>query len=326
MKVVCIGEMLIDFVCTDTNQGLVNGVNYVKKSGGAPANVAACIGKLGGNVLMVASVGSDPYGEFLQKEVEKYHIDTRYVSVLPLSTTFAFVSLADNGEREFAFNRGADEALTLSNEAIADLSQDAILHLGSATALLGGQLSKAYSQLAHAAKANGNIICFDPNFRIDLWRGNEKQFIEVCDEYFDIADIVKVSDEELELIAKTSDFEQGCAYFHDKGVKIVLVTLGGDGCLISQADTQTKAVKQVRVPAYKIVPVDTTGAGDSFIGAILYQMSQAVVDDAFFANDIAGFVEFAGKVSGLVCSKIGAMEALPTLQELEGMEFVAREA
>lgn len=315
MNVICVGEMLIDFVCTDTNQGLVNGVNYIKKSGGAPANVAACIGKLGGSASLVAAVGNDPFGEFLIQEVASYNIDTTHIQTLPMSTTLAFVSLADNGDREFAFNRGADVKLILNDTVIESLSQHSILHLGSATALLGGHLGDSYLALAKKAKENNNIICFDPNFRIDLWRGREDEFKHACDIYFAMADIVKVSDDELALFSASDDMAQGCQYFHSLGVKIVLVTLGGDGCLVSQNG------KQYVVPAYEINAVDTTGAGDSFIGAILFQMSQHEPTSDFYANDIQKFIEFAGKVSGLVCSKIGAMSALPTFNEVQAMTF-----
>lgn len=315
MNVICVGEMLIDFVCIDTNMGLVNGVNYVKKSGGAPANVAACIGKLGGDAILVGAVGFDPFGEFLIQEVQNYNVNTKHVASLPLSTTFAFVSLADNGEREFAFCRGADEKLSLDKAIVSDLSQNSILHLGSATALLGGELAYTYLQLAQAAKARGNMICFDPNFRIDLWRNREDDFRQACVPYFQMADIVKVSDDELILLSEQESMEEGCQYFHDMGVKTVLVTLGGDGCLVSHNGQQS------RVPAYEINAVDTTGAGDSFIGAMLFKMSQSPAGTMFTLQDIEKFVAFAGKVSGLVCAKVGAMSALPTLAEVEAMTF-----
>lgn len=319
MKVVCIGEMLIDMVCTDTNLGLVNGVNYVKKSGGAPANVAAAVGKLGGTAHLVAAVGSDPFGTFLINEIAQYNVDTQYISVLPMSTTFAFVSLADDGQREFAFNRGADEHLSLDDKSIAFLTDNTILHVGSATALLGGTISDTYLKLTQAAHAKGNIICFDPNFRIGLWAGEEAAFISACKPYFEMADIVKVSDEELTLFTNTTDMAAGCQYFHDLGVKIVLVTLGGDGCLISQNG------KSTRVPAYKIKAIDTTGAGDSFIGAVLYQLAQHAPDDTFYADQMPEFVAFAGKVSALVCATLGAMSALPTLAEVQAQQFEINE-
>lgn len=319
MKVICVGEMLIDFVCTDTNMGLVNGVNYVKKSGGAPANVAACIGKLGGEASLVASVGHDPYGEFLIQEVKNYQVNTDFINVLPMSTTFAFVSLADNGEREFAFNRGADEQLKLTASEVSELTDNSILHLGSATALLGGSLSDSYLALAKEAKRKGNIICFDPNYRIDLWRGRDQEFKDACTTYFKMADMVKVSDEELTLLSGEKDMKVGCKFFHDLGVKMILVTLGPDGCLVSLNGDQTI------VPAYEISAVDTTGAGDSFIGALLFKMSQAAPGDNFYEDNIHEFVAFAGKVSGLVCSSIGAMSALPTLSEVESMDFTIKQ-
>jgi fructokinase len=312
--------MLIDFVCTDTNLGLVKGVNYVKKSGGAPANVAACIAKLGGDAVLVAAVGSDPFGEFLIQEVQNYGVNTNYVASLPSSTTLAFVSLASDGAREFAFNRGADEELALGDAAIESLTHGSILHLGSATALLGGKLGLSYLQLAKTAKSKGNIICFDPNHRIDLWKDKEDDFINACAPYFEMADIVKVSDDELLLLTKEENMEAGCHYFHRRGVKIVLVTLGGDGCLISQNG------KQIRIPAYDINAVDTTGAGDSFIGAMLFKMAQTKPGANFYQDDMKQFVAFAGKVSGLVCSNIGAMSALPTLSEVESMSFKVRTA
>lgn len=318
MKIICIGEMLIDFVCTDTNSGLVNGVNYVKKSGGAPANVAACIGKLGGEPVLVGSVGNDPFGEFLIEEVKRYAVNTDHVASLSTSTTLAFVSLGDNGEREFAFNRGADEQLNLDDNTISTLLTDSILHLGSATALLGGELGESYLRIAQQGKNNGNIICFDPNYRVDLWRGRDAEFRDICNTYFALADIVKVSDEELVLLSQKDDMAEGCQYFHDLGVKVVLVTLGPDGCLISQNG------QHYIVPAYEINAVDTTGAGDSFIGAILFQMAKSGPSDNFYHDDFKGFIEFAGKVSGLVCAKIGAMTALPTLPEVNAMTFVVK--
>ena len=314
-KIICVGEMLIDFVCVDTNAGLSNGINFIKKPGGAPANVAACIGKLGGTSAIVAAIGNDPFGAYLKNEVAHYHVNTDFVETVDIPTTLAFVSLADDGEREFAFNRGADEHLTLSDIAMATLLDNAILHLGSATALMGGELTKSYKKIAIAAKTNGNVICFDPNYRVDLWRGKIDLFRQSCEEYFQLADIVKVSDEELVLLAQSSTLENGCQFLHDKGIKIVMVTLGSKGCFVSHGKTQ------YLVPAYEINAVDTTGAGDSFIGAILYKMSNHSQGTDFYASQLREFVEFAERVSGLVCSKIGAMTALPTILEINSLTF-----
>ncbi|MDP5133570.1 MAG: PfkB family carbohydrate kinase [Paraglaciecola sp.] len=114
-KVVCIGEMLIDFVYVDTNAGLSKGSNFIKKPSGAPANVAA--------------LGNEPFGTYLKNEVVDYHVNTDFVETVDMPTTLAAVSLAYDGEREFAFNRGDDEHLTLSDIAMATLLNNAICQL-----------------------------------------------------------------------------------------------------------------------------------------------------------------------------------------------------
>lgn len=313
--VVCVGEMLIDFVCIDTQASLAEGNQFIKKAGGAPANVAACIGQLGGKVSLVCAVGDDAFGHYLIEQMQHFHVNTEFVEVSKLPTTLAFVSLSDDGERDFAFNRGADRTLQLIDQDIENILSDSILHLGSATALLGGPLSHSYSQIAKLAKQQDMLICFDPNYRVDLWQGKTPLFRQRCDPFISLADIVKVSEEELYLLSSCQDFQAACLYFHQLGVKIVLVTLGSKGCLISQAG------KQVLVPAYQTQAIDTTGAGDAFIGAILFQLAQSEKDSDFFADQIEHYVEFAQKVSCLVCANLGAMTALPTLCEVESRTF-----
>lgn len=315
MKVICVGEMLIDFVCTDRNAGLIGGQNYVKKSGGAPANVAACIGKLGGDAIFVGAVGNDPFGEYLKKELEHYHVSTEYLSQISVPTTLAFVSLFDDGEREFDFIRGADQELKLSKATIKNLLRDSILHLGSATALLDGPLKATYLNLAIKAKINGNLISFDPNYRVDLWKDKTAEFCERAKIFFGYADVVKVSEEELALLTQKNSLTAGCEEIHKYGVRVVFVTLGSKGCLVSTSSSQ------YLVPAYEINAVDTTGAGDSFIGAILFRMSNADPGKNFFAEELFEFVEFAEKVSAHVCSKLGAMSSLPSQFEIDSMNF-----
>ncbi|GAC13720.1 carbohydrate kinase family protein [Aliiglaciecola lipolytica] len=315
-KIVCVGEMLIDFVCTDSQKGLHHGGQFTKKPGGAPANVAACVGKLGGKAIIVSSVGRDPFGDYLINVLQNYQVNTTYVQHCDFkNTTLAFVSLSEDGERDFVFSRGADEQLTISDATMHTILDDSIVHLGSATALLGGPLADAYAGIAKAAKKNGNLICFDPNYRSDLWKYNLSLFQSRCDEILQLADIVKVSEEEILLLSSQEEIVSGCDYLHQKGIKIVLVTLGSNGCLVSYSGSH------FIVPAYETNVMDTTGAGDSFIGAMLYQLATLPVPDDFYASKIKSFVEFAEKVSSLVCSKLGAMTALPTSEEVNLATF-----
>ncbi|MGL1959495.1 MAG: PfkB family carbohydrate kinase, partial [Colwellia sp.] len=220
------------------------------------------------------------------------------------------------GEREFTFNRGADEQLTLTESILEPLFDDSIIHFGSATALLGGNLFDSYLAAANLANLNGNLIVFDPNYRMDLWKDNIEQFQERCNIFLKLADVVKVSEEELELLTGINDQKEACNALHLLGPKLIFVTLGKDGCLVSQNGNQ------YIVPAYKIKAVDTTGAGDSFIGAILYQMASIQGINTLFAEEMPSFVAFAAKVSGNVCSKVGAMTALPSLDEINSIHFI----
>ena len=166
MKVLCIGEALIDMICTDRGTSLSKGQNFLKKAGGAPANVAAAIAALGAEVDMAAKVGKDPFGQHLIDLLQEMGVDTKWVIQDPNHfTTFAFVSLMEDGERDFYFNRGADGQLSSTDLASLQLNEYSIVHFGSATGFLPGPLQTAYTDLLAKAKANNAIISFDPNYR-----------------------------------------------------------------------------------------------------------------------------------------------------------------
>lgn len=313
-KVACIGEMLIDFICSDVDIDLENGVNFTKKAGGAPANVAIAISKLGGNSFFIGKVGDDPFGRFLINKIEKNGVDTSLVSIdKEEKTTLAFVSLQKNGERDFVFNRGADENLEFSDINSENLKNSKIIHFGSATALLGGKLKKSYESTLKFAKENGIFISFDPNYRIDLWKNRVEEFIKTSREYIKDSNFIKVSEEELFLLTKKSNREEALKELHNLGAQIVAVTLGKDGTLISN-DKESKIVSSIKVKS-----IDSTGAGDAFIGAVLYKISE--LEKIENINDIKileEIVNFGNKVGAITCTKYGAMDALPTLEEVEG--------
>ena len=311
MKIVCIGESLIDFVCTEQDISLTDGKTFIKEAGGAPANVAACIARLGGESHFVGAVGRDPFGQYLIDTLETYGVNCQYIQSRNEPTSLAFVSLFADGERDFVFNRGADEQLAIDESTLSELTTNSIVHLGSATALLGGPLYDSYRQLVNAAHINNNIVCFDPNFRIDLWRGKEAEFIEKCHYFLSSSQLVKVSEEELLLLTGETDQNQACSKLHEFGVQFVLVTLGSKGCLLSDGVSSTV------IPAYEVDVIDTTGAGDSFIGAILYQLASDLKGEALTTKRLKGFAQYASKVSALVCSQLGAMSSLPTPEDLE---------
>lgn len=313
-KILCIGELLIDFVCSDVNAGLHEGTNFIKKAGGAPANVAVTICKLGEKAIFAGKVGKDAFGVFLKNILVQEGVDTSMLVMDPnVKTTLAFVSLKTNGERDFIFNRGADELLKYEELKDKEIKHNKIIHFGSATALLGGDLKETYFKVMKMAKRENLFISFDPNYRVDLWKNRDDEFVRTSKECIEYADFVKVSEEELRIISRQENLYNGVEIFHELGAKIIAVTLGSKGTLISNGHNLEM------IPSIKITSIDSTGAGDAFVGAALYKFCQ-VENPKSIAHDFDNLKEiifFANKVGAIVCTKLGAISAIPTLIEVE---------
>ncbi|TAE08219.1 MAG: carbohydrate kinase [Bacteroidetes bacterium] len=311
-KILCLGEALIDMICTDKGTSLTHGVNFLKKPGGAPTNVAAAIAALGGQVSVAAMVGTDPFGDHLQNVLEKFGVDTTYLLTSPAHfTTFAFVSLLENGERDFYFNRGADAAFGLPQIEQIACQQFGIFHFGSATAFLGGPLQQAYNALLHKAQLQQAFICFDPNYRQLLFGKNQESFIEQSWQYLHACNFFKVSDEEALLLTQTQTLQEAVEIFQAKTTAVFAITLGKDGTLLRVGNhVQT-------IPSIPITPVDTTGAGDAFVGAVLYQLSvlDANTIHSLDAATWTSLVQKANKAGARTCEFMGAMEAFRYLNK-----------
>lgn len=312
-KIACIGELLIDFVCTDIDQGLVQGQHFLKKAGGAPANVAVTIARCGGQAKLAAQIGNDPFGEFLKQTLAKEQLDLSAIIRDPnLPTTLAFVGIQHDGERDFVFCRGADGSLTLENIPLDYFDDVGLLHLGAATGLLDAPFYDTYLSMAQQAKVLNIVLSFDPNFRDGFWQGQESLFIQRCQPLLQIADIIKMSEEELVLISKESDIEKGCFYLHQRGVKWIAITLGSRGTWVSHASGL-----HCNIPSIEVQSIDSTGAGDAFIGALLYKIIEHNKWPPTYANFIE-YVRYANKVGALTCTKFGAIDGIPYRHQVNG--------
>ena len=312
--ILCIGELLIDFFSTDRNANLVDSDTFTKRAGGAPANVCAAIAKLGGEAYFCGKVGNDSFGDFLQNTLEQLNVNTDLLlkeDTVP--TTLAFVSLQEDGQRDFIFNRGADALLSIEEIPSAIFNSMKIVHFGSATALLPGPLQQTYGTLLEKAKNNHCYISFDPNFRSDLWKGNEVAFVNSARNLIAKCDFLKVSDEELLLLTNEADMTKAVSELHGLGTKYIAVTLGKDGTFISCNGAATI------IPSIPIQAVDTTGAGDAFVGATLYQLAKLKAPHSLSFKEWQEIVHFSNKVAAKVCEKVGAIEALPTLEEIQSI-------
>jgi fructokinase len=315
-SVFCIGELLIDFFCTDVDVNLIDGKHFEKQAGGAPANVCAAIVKLGGKAQFSGKVGNDPFGYFLKQTLENCHVDTSLLLFDQAHpTTQAFVSLKADGERDFIFNRGADAFVTEDELDKESIMKNQILHFGSATALLNEPFRSTYINLMRDAKERGKCLSFDPNYRSSLWKGRVDHFKEWSKQGMSIADFVKVSEEELRILSGLDDVKEGMAALHQMGAKVLAVTLGAEGTMISNGQ------KCEMDPSIKVTSIDSTGAGDAFVGVTLYQLSKhkdpkLVLEDF---EELKKVISYSNIVGALVCTKVGAISALPTEDDVKGL-------
>ncbi|MFI2741507.1 carbohydrate kinase [Zhouia sp. PK063] len=314
-KVYCIGEMLIDFVAENQGKDLTKAHTFTKKAGGAPANVAAAIAKLGGDAYFVGAVGNDPFGAFLIQTIAQLKVNTNFVQQCHTNfTTLAFVSLAEDGERDFIFSRGADKELTFDDEVAQSFAHQ-IIHFGAATSFLGGHLEKAYEAYLEKAVAQNAFISFDPNHRPDLWKSNASHFIDQSKNFIRKADFTKFSLEEALLISGEKDMESACKALHNLGAKLVAITLGKDGTYIS-----TKGATH-QVNSIAITPLDTTGAGDAFVGCFLKQVSQLAnpKEDILNTDLLLQMIKRANIAGAVTAMQYGAIASLPTETQIDDL-------
>lgn len=303
-KVICPGEALIDFVSTDLGKTLKETKGFIKKAGGAPANVAAAISKLGAEAYFCGTVGDDVFGRFLEETLKKNNINTELMFKLDNhNTTFAFVSLMEDGERDFEFVRDADSCLgfQMIKERLEEFD---LYHFGSATAFLDGRLRETYYKLKEYALNNNKIITFDANYRESLFGDRKEVFISYCMDFIKDSDLVKLSEEEALLISGQANIKEASEFIVSLGCKTLIITLGKEGAMITTNE------KQVLVPTKELEMKDATGAGDAFMGAVIAQMLNTP------EKDIIEIVRIANLVGGITTTRIGALESIPNWSEV----------
>jgi fructokinase len=309
-NIFCIGELLIDMVCVD-NKGLINGEKFEKKAGGAPANVAASISKLEGNAYFLGQVGDDFFGKHLIQLLKELRINTE-MTVEKGSTTIALVGIDENGERNFDFLRGSDGDYSFDNIDLSQIDSSDIIHFGSATGFLDGELKKTYFKLLEYARSNNIYVSFDPNYRDALITTDKlAQFIDDSIFFIKQSDFTKLSDEELFLLTGEKEITTGVNKLHELGVKVVTITLGSKGTYLSVNK------ENIIIPSIKIKQVDSTGAGDAFVGAVLKQVSDIKDKQNIRFEEWKNIIEFANKVGAITCTNYGAIASMPKLSDIK---------
>lgn len=312
MKILCIGEALIDMICTDKGKPLSEGKNFLAKPGGAPANTAAAIAALGGTVELAAKIGRDAFGKKLINTMQDFGVSTRWMLQDETHfTTFAYVSLMEDGERDFVFNRGADGQLNREEVDAINLDQVSIIHFGSATAFLPGPLQEAYQTLLQKALQQKIYISFDPNYRHLLFPDTRQSFIAQSWNFLKACHFFKLSDEEAMLLTSCTTVTDAATLLLEKTKAVFTITLGKEGTLLGLNNST------FIVPSIPVQAIDTTGAGDAFVGAVLFQLSNTNFSTIhnLSADDWKNIITNANKAGARTCEYLGAMEAFKHLNK-----------
>lgn len=311
--VTALGELLIDF--TENGNSEQGNPLMEANPGGAPCNMLAMIQKLGGTTAFIGKVGKDMFGRQLKTAVEAVGIDTRnLMEDEEVHTTLAFVHTFPDGDRDFSFyrNPGADMMLT-KEEIQEDLIRNSkAFHFGTLSSTHEG-VREATRYAIDVAKEAGCLISFDPNLRPPLWNTLEDARKEI--EYgLSKADILKISDNEVEFLCGTSDYDEGAKMLIEKyNIPFVCVTLGKDG---SRA-----YYKGMRVEVSGFVQentIETTGAGDTFCGCMLNYILQHGLEDLTEEN-LKELLTFANAAASLITTRKGALAVMPSKEEIERM-------
>ena len=308
--VVALGELLIDFTTQSTD---ADGYpTMAAHPGGAPANFLAAVAQFGGKAALLGKVGTDTFGKLLAGTLRKAGIETRgIVASDDVFTTLAFVTLDENGDREFAFARkpGADTQLRFEEIDLSILDETRVFHFGTLSLTDEPARGTAYRAVEYA-KAHGKLVTFDPNLRRPLWKSLDDAKEQML-WGLDHVDVVKISDEEIEFLFGLG-VQDGAQYILEHfPVRLVFATCGAEGCWFQNrnAGGHVDSLKDIKV-------VDTTGAGDIFGGSAVWKLLQTgKAPEALDEAELRGIAEFACRVAGRSTEKSGGISAITEMPD-----------
>ena len=308
--VTALGELLIDF--TENGESSQGNPLMEANPGGAPCNVLAMLQKLGKKTAFIGKVGSDMFGNQLKTAVEEVGIDTsNLIMDEKHHTTLAFVHTYPDGDRDFSFYRdpGADMMLTKEEVQKDLIASSRIFHFGTLSSTHEG-VREATRHAIELAKEAGCIITFDPNLRPPLWESLEDAKREI--EYgLTKCDVLKISDNEVEFLFGTTDYDKGAALIREKyNIPLVLITMGKDGSRAYYKDLRVEAA-----PFLQENTIETTGAGDTFCASTLNYVLEHGLEDLTEEN-LKELLTFANAAASLITTRKGALRVMPSREEV----------
>ncbi len=314
-RLLAIGEALIDFIPAESGKEMKQVSAFAPAVGGAPANVCGAYVKLGGKASMITQLGDDPFGDKIADEFAACGIGCEYVKrTREANTSLAFVALKEDGNREFSFYRKPGADMLMRADDIQESWFSDIFGLHFCSVSLGDfPMKEAHRQAVWYASEAGALVSFDPNLRFALWEDVEA-LKRVVREFAPMAHVLKVSDEELEFITGSGDIKEALPQLLTGKTRLVIYTKGSDG-----AECYTRRASG-SAPGEKVKAVDTTGAGDGFIGSFLYCLSADGVTadtlDDLTEEQMKRYLAFANRFCGRSVMGHGAIASYPSREEM----------
>ena len=306
-EVTCIGESLIDFISTEKGVTLSEAGGFLKLAGGAPANVAVGLAKLGTRSAFVGKVGADPFGKFLRSELQRYGVDTDGMRFDDEhKTRLAFVSLTKSGGRDFEFweKNPSDEQLLLGDVDIKRVAKSKIVAVSSFL-LLHEPARTSLFRIVKRLRREGYTIALNPNLRLALWKSPDEARKNIM-KVMRLSHVLRMNDEEAAFLSGIEDIETAAAAFLTMGPELVVVTRGEKGCYFRSAQHSGF------VKGFRVKNADTTGCGDGFYASLLHGLVQSGKSVAGLTlSDLVWNCRTANAVGALTAAKHGAIPALP---------------
>ncbi len=288
---------------------LESATQFVKAPGGAPANVAVGVHRLGIEAAFVGAVGDDPFGHFLRETVGREGVDVSGVKLSANRTTIAFVATRSDGSKDIVFYRNPGADADFGKRDLPDLHDATIFHCGSVS-LSVEPCRSAQFEAAHRVRAHGGLVSFDPNWRPSLWEDTALAHRLIW-QMMELSDVVKVADEEWEFVTGTADFTSGARKIREAGPRLVLQTRGKNGAAYDFAGGQGE------VAGLAVAAIDTLGAGDAFVAGFLAEVARAGSLDAILnPEELGQSLRFANVCGALATQKAGAIPSLPSHAEV----------
>lgn len=312
IDVIACGELLIDFVSTEAGVSLAQAPAFQKAPGGAPANVAVGVARLGYRTGFIGQVGEDEFGHFLASTLQSHGVDiTGLRFTTQARTALAFVSLLADGERSFMFYRHPSADMLWRPEDVdrAYVARARIFHYGSITLIDEPSRSATLTAL-NAARDNGALLSYDPNLRLSLWPSADAARAGIL-QGWQHAEVIKVSEEELSFLSEEKTLESAArSLWHDR-LKLLVVTQGKAGCTYFTSEASG------HVPGFVVRPIDTTGAGDGFVAGMLAGFLEE--DLTWDRELIEKALRLGNAVGALATTRVGAIPSLPTMAEAKAL-------